>query len=165
MEDEESDNSLDNINHTDTDNTDTDDTDIDNTDIADMEDEDLSDIYFSEGSDNSDEDLSGAMLNIKNKHIKGNDQIRQQHKVNKNNKKHLNDIFVSAEKFSQMLEEQSRTKNRHGSSNALNTMDGATSKQIDWETKRNQKLTRSFDKKKRKHVKLSNNKNSKKIKR
>lgn len=147
MEDEESDNSLDNINHTDTDNTDTDDI-----DIADIEDEDLSDMYFSEGSDNSDEDLS-------------NDQIRQQHKVNKNNKKNLNDIFVSAEKFSQMLEEQSRTKNRHGSSNALNTMDGATSKQIDWETKRNQKLTRSFDKKKRKHVKISNNKNNKKIRR
>lgn len=64
-----------------------------------------------------------------------------------------------------MLEEQSRTKNKHGSTNALNTMDGATSKQIDWETKKNQKLTRSFDRKKRKRVKISNNKNSKKTKR
>ncbi|XP_047368658.1 CCAAT/enhancer-binding protein zeta [Vespa velutina] len=138
--------------------------DIDDSDIADIEDEDLSDIYFSEGSDNNDDDLSGVMLNIKNKHNKGNDPIRQ-HKVKKNNKKNLNDIFVSAEKFSQMLEEQSRTKNKHGSTNALNTMDGATSKQIDWETKRNQKLTRSFDRKKRKHVKILNNKNNKKIKR
>ncbi|KAL2732047.1 CCAAT/enhancer-binding protein zeta [Vespula squamosa] len=146
--DEESDNSLD---------------DIDDSDIADIEDEDLSDIYFSEDSDNNDADLRGTILNIKNKHIKGNDPIRQ-HKIKKNNKKNLDDIFVSAEKFSQMLEEQSRTKNKHGGTNALNTMDGATSKQIDWETKRNQKLTRSFDRKKRKRVKILNNKNSKKTK-
>ncbi|KAF7380945.1 hypothetical protein HZH66_014321 [Vespula vulgaris] len=143
--DEKSDNSLD---------------DVDDFDITDIEDEDLSDIYFSEDSDNNDDDdLSGTISNIKNKHIKGNDPIRQ-HKIKKNNKKNLDDIFVSAEKFSQMLEEQSRTKNKHGSTNALNTMDGATSKQIDWETKRNQKLTRSFDRKKRKRVKISNNKNN-----
>lgn len=135
--------------------------DVNDSDIADIEDEDISDMDFSEGDDENDDDLSEAISNIKNKHTQSNNSA----KIKKKHKKSLDDIFVSAEKFAQMLEEQSHTKNKHGGINALNTMDGATSKQIDWETKRNHKLNKSFDRKKRKYIKTVKSKNSKKMKR
>ncbi|KAK2585564.1 hypothetical protein KPH14_010202 [Odynerus spinipes] len=134
--------------------------DINDSDIGDIEDEDVSDIDFSEDNDENDDDLSEAVSKIKNKHMQSNNPT----KIKKNRKKGLDDIFVSAEKFAQMLEEQSRTKNKDGSTNALSTMDGAAPKQIDWETKRSQKFTRSFDRKKRKPIKTVKNKNNKKIK-
>lgn len=74
------------------------------------------------------------------------------------------DIFMSAEKFAEMLEEQSKTKGKHGGSNTFNSSDGASTKQIDWETKRHQRLKGSFSKNKRKSTQF-NNKQIKKFKR
>lgn len=63
-----------------------------------------------------------------------------------------NNIFVSAEKFATMLEEQNKSKRKSGSSNAFSNRDGASEKQIDWEMKRLQKVKGSFGKRKRKLV-------------
>lgn len=75
-----------------------------------------------------------------------------------------NNIFVSAEKFAEMLEEQNKTKGKHGGSNVFSSSDGASSKQIDWETKRHQRLKGSFDKK-RKSVQSFNYNRVKRLKR
>ncbi|KZC14631.1 CCAAT/enhancer-binding protein zeta [Dufourea novaeangliae] len=61
-----------------------------------------------------------------------------------------NNIFVSAEKFAEMLEEHGKQKSKYGGTDMFNTADGASSKQIDWETNRYHKLKGSFNKKKRK---------------
>ncbi|XP_020285931.1 CCAAT/enhancer-binding protein zeta [Pseudomyrmex gracilis] len=63
-----------------------------------------------------------------------------------------NNIFVSAEKFATMLEEQNKSKRKYGSSNIFSDRDGASEKQIDWEMKRLQKVKRSFGNRKRKLV-------------
>ncbi|XP_015173779.1 PREDICTED: CCAAT/enhancer-binding protein zeta [Polistes dominula] len=81
-----------------------------------------------------------------------------------NSKEDLMSLYVSADKFAEMLEEYGRTKTKHGGTDAFNTMDGASSKQIDWESKRNEKLTGSYSRKKRRYAKSSCNRNNKKIK-
>lgn len=63
-----------------------------------------------------------------------------------------NNIFVSAEKFATMLEEQTKSKRKYGSSNTFSDRDGASEKQIDWEMKRHQKVKKSFGKRKQKPV-------------
>ncbi|XP_043501387.1 CCAAT/enhancer-binding protein zeta [Polistes fuscatus] len=107
-------------------------------------DENLSDISFC-GDTSDDDDYSFA-----------------QSKTNSN--EDLSSLYVSADKFAEMLEEHGRTKTKHGGTDAFNTMDGASSKQIDWESKRNEKLTGSYGRKKRRYVKSSCNRNNKKIK-
>lgn len=85
-------------------------------------------------------------------------------KQNKNLKGIDNNIFVSAEKFAEILEEHSKQKNKPGGTDVFNTIDGASSKQIEWEIKRDQKLRNSLNKKnKRKNSKILK-KNVKKIK-
>ncbi|KYM96742.1 CCAAT/enhancer-binding protein zeta [Cyphomyrmex costatus] len=73
-------------------------------------------------------------------------------------------IFVSAEKFAEMLEEQNKSKGKHGGSNVFSSSDGASAKQIDWEIKRHQRMKGPFGKK-RKSVQSSNNNRAKKFKR
>lgn len=89
----------------------------------------------------------------------------------KNNEDSIDhNIFVSAEKFAEMLEEKSKTKGKHGGSNVFRSSDGTSAKQIDWEVKRHQKLKGSLNRKKRKPsnhstVQSSNNKRAKRYKR
>ena len=75
-------------------------------------------------------------------------------KQNKNLKGIDNNIFVSAEKFAEILEEHSKQKNKPGGTDVFNTIDGASSKQIEWEIKRDQKLRNSLNKNKRKNSKI-----------
>lgn len=76
-------------------------------------------------------------------------------------------VFVSAEEFAEMLEEQGRTKGKQGGSHALSDADGAGAKQLDWEIGRHQKIEGKFRGKKRPfgNKGFKGNKNSKKSKR
>lgn len=121
-------------------------------------DEDLSDIEFNDSDDG--EVLSDKLISGLNKKLTKNPKNKEK----KKGKEIDSDIFMSAEKFAEMLEEQSKTKGKHGGSNTFNTSDGASAKQIDWETKRHQRLKGSFNKNKRKAVQF-NNKQAKKFKR
>ncbi|GAB1859028.1 CCAAT/enhancer-binding protein zeta [Camponotus japonicus] len=141
-------------------------------DIAEDE-QDLSDIDF--GEMDNEEDLSDIEFNdsddgeiLDNELISGlNKKLMTKNSKSKEKKKGRgidSDIFMSAEKFAEMLEEQSKTKGKHGGSNTFNSSDGASVKQIDWETKRHQRLKGSFSKNKRKAAQF-NNKQAKKSKR
>ncbi|XP_076278101.1 nucleolar complex protein 1 [Lasioglossum baleicum] len=112
------------------------------------EDDDMSDIDFDdEMSDNEDIFDNEIPESIKNKQTK---KSQGQTKKSKKSKGIDSNIFVSAEKFAEMLEEHSKQKGKHGGTDTFNTADGASVKQIDWETKRHQKLQGSFNKNKRK---------------
>lgn len=118
--------------------------------LSDIDLDDISDLDFNE--DTKDTQLNGienTQSNIKkqNKNLKGID----------------NNIFVSAEKFAEILEEHSKQKNKPGGTDVFNTIDGASFKQIEWEIKRHQKLRNSLNKNKRKNSKILK-KNIKKIK-
>ncbi|KAG7212194.1 hypothetical protein KM043_012534 [Ampulex compressa] len=127
-------------------------------DLIDIDD-DLSDIDFNDDSD-EDEIISDVELGTKNNGKK----LKKEKRTQKSKKGIDENIFVSAEKFAEMLEEQSRTKSKHGSTNTFSSADGASLKQIDWETKRHQKLHGTFNRKKRKGS-AAHKKNVKKIKR
>ncbi|RLU23960.1 hypothetical protein DMN91_004168 [Ooceraea biroi] len=129
-------------------------------DLADVDDEDLSDMEFNDSED-EEEGLDDQLIADLNKKLKAKSP---KGKGNKKGKGIDSNIFVSAEKFAEMLEEQGRTKGKHGSSNTFNVNDGASNKQIDWEEKRHQRLRgKSFGKKRKKFVQSSNN--NKQIKR
>ncbi|KAG6795822.1 CCAAT/enhancer-binding protein zeta [Apis mellifera caucasica] len=119
--------------------------------LSDIDLDDISDLDFNEDTQlNGIENiLEDTQSNIKkqNKNLKGID----------------NNIFVSAEKFAEILEEHSKQKNKPGGTDVFNTIDGASSKQIEWEIKRDQKLRNSLNKNKRKNSKILK-KNVKKIK-
>uniref|UniRef100_A0A6V7JQB2 CCAAT-binding factor domain-containing protein n=1 Tax=Bracon brevicornis TaxID=1563983 RepID=A0A6V7JQB2_9HYME len=72
-------------------------------------------------------------------------------------------VFMSAEAFAEMLEEQGRSKQKHGGANALSDADGAHVKQLDWEANRHQKIRGKFGGNKRKFDKggFKNGKNKK----
>lgn len=137
--------------------------DLSDIDFTNVDDEDLTDMEFNDGSVNEDDELVSS--------LKRKVQDQQQGPRNKNKEKKRgkgidNNIFVSAEKFSEMLEEQSRTKGKHGGSNIFNSSDGASAKQIDWEIKRNQRFKKEpYGRKKRKHNPKRMSSNSKQIKR
>lgn len=118
--------------------------------------EDLSDIEFNDSDDG--EMLDDELISGLNKKLMKNSKS----KGKKKGRGIDSDIFMSAEKFAEMLEEQS--KGKQGGSNTFNSSDGASVKQIDWETKRHQRLKGSFSKNKRKAAQF-NNKQAKKSKR
>ncbi|KAL6259725.1 hypothetical protein P5V15_009638 [Pogonomyrmex californicus] len=127
-------------------------------DLADVDNEDLSDMEF--GSENEESLDNELMLDL-------NKKLKVKNSKNKGKKKGRgidSDIFVSAEKFAEMLEEQSKTRGKHGGSNVFDSSDGASAKQIDWEVKRHQRLKGSFGKKRR-SAQSSNNNRIKKFKR
>ncbi|XP_017879912.1 CCAAT/enhancer-binding protein zeta isoform X2 [Ceratina calcarata] len=136
-----------------------DDVDADLENLSDLDD-DMSDIDFNDDL-NDDEDILDDSLqsSIKQQIDKLNDKGNKKNKT----KGIDNNIFVSAEKFAEMLEEHSKQKHKSGGTNAVNTADGASSKQIEWEMKRNQKLKGPF-RNKRKGQKIFK-KNVKKTKR
>ena len=123
-------------------------------DLDGIDDEDLSDMEFNDNDDDDDNQESPSTSKVK----KSNSKKPKVPKL-----KGLENVFVSAEEFADMLEEQGRSKTKHGSSAALSDADGASAKQLDWESERNQKLRG----KKRPHNKKfkGNDKNVKKFKR
>lgn len=127
--------------------------------------QDLSDIDFDDVEEFNDSDDGDALDDELISNL--NEKLKTKNSKSKQNKKKGidNNMFVSAEKFAEMLEEQNKTKGKHGGSNIFSSGDGASAKQIDWEVKRHQRLKGSFDKKKRKSVQSSNNKRAKKFKR
>lgn len=132
--------------------------DLSDIDLADA-DEDLSDMKF---NDREHEDLYKKLITDLNKKLKANTPWNKEKKKGKGID---SNIFVSAEKFAKILDEQGRTKRKHGSSNTFNINDGASDKQIDWEVKRHQHLRgRSVDKKRKNFVHSSNNKQVKRYK-
>ncbi|XP_011310491.1 CCAAT/enhancer-binding protein zeta [Fopius arisanus] len=112
-------------------------------DLDDIDDENVSDMEF---NDSDDEPLP---LRAK-KSKKSNDDNPSQMK-----KKGMDNVFMSAEDFAEMLEKQGKSKHKSGGSNALSDVDGASAKQLDWEIGRHQKLSGKFGGSKRKF----NNKN------
>lgn len=139
--------------------------DLSDIDLANVDDEDLSDMEF---NDSEDKGVDDKLITDLNKKLKPNGP---KGKGKSKGKGIDNNIFVSAEKFAEMLEEQGRTKRKHGGSNTFTVNDGASDKQIDWEVKRHQRLRgRSFGIKRKKSVQLrafaraSNSMNSKKFK-
>lgn len=126
--------------------------DLSDIDLVDIDnDEDLSDMEFNNSDDGEvldDELIPGLSRKLLAKNSKS--------KEKKKGRGIDSDIFVSAEKFAEMLEEQSKTRGKHGSSNAFNSSDGASTKQIDWEIKRHQRLKGSFSKNKRKSAQFNN---------
>lgn len=135
--------------------------DLSNIDLADVDDEDLSDIEFNDSDD--EEGLDDELVTNLNKKL--NAKSPKKGKEKKKGKGIDSNIFVSAEKFAEMLEEQGRTKRKHGSSNTFSINDGASDKQIDWEMKRHQRLRGGQSGKKRKKFESSNNKQGKRFKR
>ncbi|XP_031841757.1 nucleolar complex protein 1 [Nomia melanderi] len=137
------------------------DSDLDLNDSEDTDNElhDLSDMDLDEDYDASDIDFDDdVQSSITNKQTKKNyGQTKQNKKGTDSN------IFMSAEKFAEMLEEHSKQRGKYGGTDMLNTADGASTKQIDWEIKRHQKLKSSFNKTKRKSS-TTFKKNIKKIK-
>ncbi|XP_076663140.1 nucleolar complex protein 1 [Andrena cerasifolii] len=133
-------------------------------DLSDVDldfDDDMSEIEFNDNSDNEDvfDDINP---NTKNKRMKEKDQGKS--RKSKSSKGIDSNIFVSAEKFAEMLEQHGRQKSKHGGTDMFSTVDGASSKQIDWEVKRHDKLRGSLNRNKRKGSKVFK-RNVKKIKR
>ncbi|KAL6437186.1 hypothetical protein ACFW04_005035 [Cataglyphis niger] len=129
--------------------------DLSNTDLVEIDndlvdiDEDLSEMEFNDSDDG--EVLDDELISDLNKKLKNSKD-----KGKKKGRGIDSDIFVSAEKFAEMLEEQSKTRGKHGSSNTFNSSDGASVKQIDWEMKRDQRLKGLFSKNKRKSAQFNN---------
>ncbi|CAK9831357.1 CCAAT/enhancer-binding protein zeta [Anthophora retusa] len=124
-------------------------------------DDDVSDLDFDEDADYDENIVDDNNQSYMDKETKKRDQKRN--KANENGKGVDSNIFVSAEKFAEMLEEHSKQKGKHGGTNIFSTADGASSKQIEWEMKRHHKLKNSSIKSKRKNSKVLK-RNVKKIK-
>ncbi|XP_034183244.2 nucleolar complex protein 1 isoform X1 [Osmia lignaria lignaria] len=114
-------------------------------------DDDVSDMDFDEDIDDNENIFGDDIQSNKNK--QSNKKYEGKSKI-KNSKGIDSNIFVSAEKFAEMLEEHSKQKNKHGGTNVFNVADGANTKQIEWETKRHHKLNGLFNRKKRKGSKM-----------
>lgn len=131
--------------------------DLSDIDFADVDD-DLSDMEFNDSE--NEEDIGDELISSLNKKLnaKGPKSKEKKRGIDSN-------IFVSAEKFAEMLEEQNKTRGKHGGSNVFSSSDGAGAKQIDWEMKRHQRMKGSFGKKKRKSIQSFDNNQVKRFKR
>lgn len=100
--------------------------------IADIMDEDLDDdaedIIFDDSDMEDEDDDDEVKSNKKRKHMKD--------KLNKKKQKKDSNIFVSAEEFSEMLENMGTSKLKMSGSSALSNKDNAGEKQLKWETAR-----------------------------
>lgn len=132
--------------------------DLSDIDLADVDDEDLSDMEFNDSE--NEEDVDDELISNLNKKLNAKDLKKKEKKKGIDS-----NIFVSAEKFAEMLEEQNKTRGKHGGSNVFSSNDGASAKQIDWEVKRHQRVKGSFGKKKRKSVQSFDNNRIKRFKR
>lgn len=104
--------------------------DLDDLDLEGIDD-DLSDIEFDEQAEIFEEPSS-----------KKRKQTKSTGNAGKKPKSALDDkTFVSAEEFAVMLENQGRSKFKHGASSSYSDRDGASVKQLDWETERNQRIS------------------------
>ncbi|XP_012533086.1 CCAAT/enhancer-binding protein zeta isoform X2 [Monomorium pharaonis] len=132
--------------------------DLSDIDFADVDD-DLSDIEF---NNSEDEIIDNDLISSLNKKLSAKSS---KSKEKKGENRIDSNIFVSAEKFAEMLEEQNKTRGKHGGSNVFSSSDGASAKQIDWEMKRHERIKGSFSKKKRKSGRSNNNNRIKRSKR
>ncbi|XP_014218700.1 CCAAT/enhancer-binding protein zeta [Copidosoma floridanum] len=119
--------------------------DLDDMDLDDLDD-DMSDIEFNEDDDDDDNDVGSKQSSKKRKQNKGS-SINKKFKISDENP------FVSAEEFAEMLENQGKTKFKHGASKSFSDRDGANAKQLDWESERNQRLAGFRGKKQKKPFK------------
>ncbi|EFN79172.1 CCAAT/enhancer-binding protein zeta [Harpegnathos saltator] len=142
--------------------------DLSDVDFLDVDDDDFSDMEFNDDRDMefSDEDGDNAeLVSDLKQELQKQQQDSNKSKEKKKQRGIDSDIFMSAEKFAEMLEEQSRMKGKHGGSNTFSNRDGANAKQIEWEIKRNQRLMESFGKNKRKRAAKQTSSNNKQMKR
>nr|XP_012144475.1 PREDICTED: CCAAT/enhancer-binding protein zeta isoform X1 [Megachile rotundata]XP_012144476.1 PREDICTED: CCAAT/enhancer-binding protein zeta isoform X1 [Megachile rotundata] len=115
----------------------------------DIGDEDVSDLDFDDDDDDDmlNDNIQSNMKKPANKKYQGKNKSKNSKGIDSN-------IFVSAEKFAEMLEEHSKNNKKHGGTDVFNTADGASTKQIEWETKRHHKLKGLYDRNKRKGPKM-----------
>ncbi|KAH0549914.1 CCAAT/enhancer-binding protein zeta [Cotesia glomerata] len=123
-----------------------DDEDLENMSDMDIgEDDDASDMEFIDDDNDNDNELT--LKKSVQSVLKKNQTVKGKKKKLKNEID--NNVFMSAEKFAEILERQGQSKQKHGSSNVLSDLDGASVKQLDWEIKRNHKISGKFGGKKR----------------
>ncbi|XP_057318015.1 CCAAT/enhancer-binding protein zeta [Microplitis mediator] len=103
------------------------------------DDDDASDMEFIDDDDN---DNNSALKQSVQSVLKKNKNLKYEKKKLKN--KIDDNVFMSAEKFAEILEQQGRSKQKEGSSNVMSDVDGASVKQLDWEIKRNKKISGKF---------------------
>ncbi|XP_034946017.1 CCAAT/enhancer-binding protein zeta [Chelonus insularis] len=108
--------------------------DEDGLDLDDMDDEDMSEIEFDE-SDEDEEMLKKSVKSVLGK------KSSKKPKIDSN-------VFVSADEFAELLEKQGQSKFKIGGSNVFSDADGANVKQLDWEMKRDEKITGKYKRKK-----------------
>lgn len=110
------------------------------------EDDDASDMEFIDNDDDDDDNELNLKKSVQSV-LKKNQTVKGKKKKLKNEID--NNVFMSAEKFAEILERQGQSKQKQGSSNVLSDLDGASVKQLDWEIKRNHKISGKFGGKKR----------------
>lgn len=130
------------------------DLDLSEVDLDGVDDEDLSDMEFND--DHEDHESESKLKSKLNKILP---------KKGKKGKGLDSNVFVAAEEFAEMLEEQGRSKLKSGGSNMFSDADGASAKQVNWEINRNQKISGKFGGKKRAFKSGFTSKNIKKFKR
>lgn len=108
--------------------------DLDDLELDDIDD-DASDIEFNDDDDGDDDDDLDETPSKKRKLNKTDGKFK--HKV----KGLPQNTFVSSEEFAEMLENQGRSKFKHGASKSLSDRDGASFKQLDWEADRNERIS------------------------
>lgn len=141
-----------------------------------MDDDDASDLEFNDSSEDEDEgEDSDAEPQPKRKQKQASKESKKpkmeldssdeeefqnitkkikQMKGSEKNKKHksLGDIFASAEEFSEILENEGRSKFKFAESSTMKDADGAGVKQLDWEVQRNRRME-GYSKKKKSQFK------------
>ena len=136
------------------------DEDLDDEDMEDLDDEELEDLD-SEDLENEemedfdeDEDMDFDELDDDASDIDF-DSEEEKPKKGKKGKNSTENVFMSAEKFAEMLEEQGLSKLKSGTSNALSNADGSNFKQLKWEMKRHHNLSKKDYGKKNKNKRIN----------
>ena len=124
--------------------------DLSDSDLQDLDD-DFSDMEF-DGEGDEDDALRDELSSMK----------QPDRKFNKKKTKDSDDnVFMSAEKFAEMMEEQGHSKSKPGGSSSMSKVDGADFKQINWESNRNKRFSGPrFGKKGKRPKNFTNSKKS-----
>ncbi|XP_011496067.1 PREDICTED: CCAAT/enhancer-binding protein zeta [Ceratosolen solmsi marchali] len=101
-------------------------------------DDDLSDMEFNDEDEDENEDEEGVVQQSASGKRKMNKVVKN---IGKKLKGLDDNTFVSAEQFAEMLEEQGHAKFKYGASSLYSDRDGASAKQLDWETERNERIS------------------------
>lgn len=127
------------------------------------EDSDLEDLDEEFEDEDDDDSINLDDIDDDASDIDFDDEEEEPVKKKKKGKMSTDDVFMSAEKFAEMLEEQGLSELKSGSSNALSDADGSNYKQLKWEMKRNHKMAagKGFAKKRKGSKMAGNNKKRK----